>query len=346
MRYLLLTLFAFVFLTGSHAVGEEPRYSANMVWLRDSQPVMKFFIDFLEPLERANLAATRYLTGELNRENALYELDQARSAMSMISDNLDWSIGMMQPAPEGGSAATRALIAQMSDLTPRLHDINTSVDQAISLLETFVKDDSYRAYKGGVQQSVASIDMIGRFVDPFSEINRLSIADWDDLSLNMAAASKLDDILSFEMIGIFYASVILFDEPLPERRISQFVVDLDRYGATIDKLEKSLVRTRREAAADSYGSSEYYQDSLKKIEVGIETKRKRKTAFHKLLASLSTPAPSPDLIDAAYSELMETYEIELPPYKRAFANAERLSENNNRVEPADEQTDAGVDTPL
>lgn len=342
----MLALFALMFLAGQPARGEEPRFSANMVWLRDAQPVMEFFIDFLEPLERANLAATGYLTGEINRENALYELERARSAKSMISDNLSWSISMMQPAPEGGSAATRVLIAQVSDLTPRLHDIEASIDQAISLLETFVKEDSYRAYRGGVQQSVAAIDTIGAFIDPFSEINRLSIPDWDDLSLNMAAASKLDDVLSFEMIGLFYASAILSDESLPEARITQFVENLDQYGTAIDKLQKSLDRTRRAAAVDSDGWSEYYEKSLNELEVKVETKRKRKSAFHKLLAGLSTPTSSPDLIDAAFSELMETYEIELPPYERVLKRAESLSEDNNPAQQEEEPVDDSQDTSL
>ena len=331
-------------LVSPSAQAQEAWHSPNMSWLRQTQPVMRFYVDLFEPLEKANRAALMYLTGDLSRDGALYELGDARASMRMIAENIEWSIDMLPPAPEGGPSGSRSLIGQMQDLPARLHDLRASMDQAITLLETFVRDDNYLAYRGGVQQSVATIDTVSEFIDPYNEISRLGTPAWDTLSLNSLAASKLDDILTFRMISLFYSSAILSGGGLPEDRMQSLVTDLDRYSDAIDRMDASLGQTRKELEADTSGYPELYERNLKQLMTENKARRKRKSAYHKLLAAYSTPVPSPDLVDAAFSELQEAYAMNLPPYERARQNA-RIRQENNAAGATETETPA-FDTPL
>ena len=315
-----------------------------MSWLRQTQPVMRFYVDLFEPLERANRAAVMYLTGDLSRERALYELDEARRSMEMIADNIEWSIDMLPPAPEGGPSGSRTLIGQMQNLPGRLHDLRTSIDQATTLLETFVRDDNYLAYRGGVQQSVATIDTVSQFIDPYNEITRLGTPAWDTLSLTSLAASKLDDVLTFKMIALFYSSAILSDGALPEGQMQALVADLEKYTDAIERMDASLSQARKALEADKSGYPELYEWNLTQLTTENEARRKRRSAYHKLLAAFSTTAPSPDLLDSAFSELQEAYSMNLPPYERALRNAKTRQEQNTPG--AAEQEAAASDTPL
>lgn len=344
MRILLTICIVAALLFQPAARAQEEWYSTNMSWLRQTQPIMRFYVDLFEPLERANRAAVMYLSGDLSREGALYELDSARRSTAMISENIEWSIEMLPPAPTGGPPGSRELIGQMRDLSGRLHDLRTSIDQATTLLETFVQDDNYLAYKGGVQQSIAVIDTVSQFIDPYNEITRLGTPAWDTLSQNHLAASKLDDVLSFEMIVLFYSSAILSDGALPDERMQALVVDLEKYSDAIEEMDTALRKGRKELGTDEAGHSGLYESSLDKLTTANEARRKRKSAYHKLLAAFSTAVPSPDLLETAFSELQEAYSMDLPPYKRALRSAQ-ARQDNNAFEEAEPIVSA-YDTPL
>ena len=344
MRFLLALCMVALVLAGPAARGEEPYHSRNMSWLREAKPVMKFFIDLFEPLERANGAATAYLTGEIDKEEALYRLERARSSMTMISDNIEWSIGLMQPVPEGGSAESRALIDTVSNLSPRLHDLDASIEQAISLLETFVENDDYRAYKGGTHQTLSAIEAISTFIDPYHDIDGVTIPDWDNTSQNIVALAKLDDKLSFQMIELFYTAATTSDAAIPQEALEHFVTDLGLYSAAIDRLDKDLVQMRKDLATSPNALMER---GIEQQERENAARHKRVSAYHKLLASLSTEVPSPDLIDAAFAELTESYNMVLPPYKRVWDRASELDAEKNPP-PSDNDENVGIlfDTPL
>jgi len=332
------------------AVAEEERYSPNMSWLRQTKPVMRFYIDLFEPLERANLAAAQYLTGNLNREGALYELESAKSSMDMISDNIEWSIELLPPAPEGGPTGSRQLIAQMQDLPGRLHDLDASMAQAIGLLETFVRDDDYLAYRGGVQQSIATIETVSEFITPYHEISRLAVPDWDTLSLDALAAAKLDDILSFRITTLFYSAAVLSDDHLDEETLSSLVADLDLYAKAAERVDASIASMRRQLKAQ-IGYADLYESDFEALSKKNDLRRRRASAYHKLVAAFSMPVPSPDLLSAAFEELQEVYEIELPVYRRAFDSAKARRQGSDdagtlhqKEEPDPEP--AGLDTPL
>ena len=346
MRNFLAMCLVLACLAAPSAMAQEERYSPNMTWLRQTQPVMRFYIDFFEPLERADQAALLYLTGDLSRESALYELESARSSIQMISENIEWSIDLLPPAPEGGPAASSALIGQMQNLTARLHDLRASMDQSVVLLETFVKDNNYPAYKGGVRQSVAAIETISGFVDPYNEIARLGTPAWDTLSLNSIAAAKLDDILTFRMISLFYSSAILSEDFLPEDRMKALVGDLEHYSDAIDRIGTSIDRARKELEAEEDGYPELYMRNLKQLSTENEARRKRLSAYHKLLAAYSMPVFSPDLVNAAFGELQEAYDMDLPAYERARRNAISRQNNAHSDEGSEETEAVGFDTPL
>ena len=92
---------------------------------------------------------------------------------------------------------------------------------------------------------------------------------------------------------------------------------------------------------------EYDKIALERRERENAGRRKRMSAYHKVLASLSTEVPSADLIDAAFTELMESYNMDLPRYKRVRDRTSELdAANNPSPSETDEDVDGSFDTPL
>lgn len=322
MKQLLVACLLALMPLGHVAQAEEYYYSPNMIWLRSTKPVMRFFIDMLEPLKEANGAAAMYLTGEIDRDEALLRLESARTSASMISENIEWSISLLEPPPEGGSADSRALVDQAARLQARLHDLDASSQQSILLLETFVKTNDIRTYKGGVSQMLSVMETLTEFIDPFYRIETLTLTSRDGDVLNMFNLARLDDQLSFHIDSLFYRVAVLEGGGIPPDELDQLVSQLETYVTSLDRMDADIASERKALEKGPLGPLGYSNFQLNELEAENRKRRRRLSAYHMVLAGLSAKPISVDLLDKAFEELRASYQRgRLPDFASVRSNA-------------------------
>ncbi|WP_034743231.1 hypothetical protein [Hyphomonas chukchiensis] len=287
-------------------------------WLRDSQIVLKGYLGYMEPLDRASLAATRYLNGEIDENDARYYLTIAREEVDMIDHNLKWQIDMMRPVPAQPEKTSRQLVHFLSNLPERAQAMRNASMQVIDLYETFV-DGSVLGYEAGTRQYLLALDEVESLAKPYYDISLLDYEKDDELNRSSIEIQKADDVCYFAVMRLYY-SLLLFDRADSADAMSAVADAVSDMEMEIEAGMKSAQEFKAFLESPD-GKRRYDREMQLKMTndqlASYEKESRVAKAYHKVLVAADVADTDPGLVASASSELFNAKQATLPDWERA-----------------------------